>query len=103
MFGKSINDLGWCEFAKQLSCKSEWSGSFLYKVDRYFPSSKLCSSCGIKNITLKLSDTSWTCGSCNTLHDNRYVHLLKNILMVYAIIDSYLDKNVSYSLAWILN
>ncbi len=69
MFGKSINDLGWSEFVRQLSYKSEWYGSSLYKVDRDFPSSKLCSSCHIKNTTLRLSDTRWTCSSCNTLHD----------------------------------
>ncbi|WP_210372290.1 zinc ribbon domain-containing protein, partial [Borreliella garinii] len=32
-------------------------------------SSKLCSNCRIKNTTLKLSDTRWTCSGCNTLHD----------------------------------
>ncbi|MCD2349960.1 transposase, partial [Borreliella americana] len=69
MFGKSINDLGWSEFVRQLSYKSEWHRSSLYKVDRYFPSSKLCSSCNIKNTTLKLSNTRWTCNNCNTLHD----------------------------------
>ncbi|ACL34043.1 RNA-guided endonuclease TnpB family protein [Borreliella burgdorferi] len=69
MFGKSINDLGWSEFVRQLSYKSEWYGSSLYKVDRDFPSSKLCSSCHIKNTTLRLSDAKWTCSSCNTLHD----------------------------------
>ncbi|MCD2396748.1 transposase [Borreliella burgdorferi] len=41
----------------------------MYKVDKYFPSIKLCSSCHIKNTTLKLSDTRWTYSSCNTLHD----------------------------------
>ncbi|WP_418906462.1 RNA-guided endonuclease TnpB family protein (plasmid) [Borreliella turdi] len=69
MFGKSVNDLGWYEFVRQLSYKSEWYGSYLHKADRYFPSSKLCNNCGIKNTTLKLSDTRWTCSGCNTLHD----------------------------------
>ncbi|WP_418905346.1 RNA-guided endonuclease TnpB family protein (plasmid) [Borreliella turdi] len=69
MFGKSVNDLGWYEFVRQLSYKSEWYGSYLHKADRYFPSSKLCNNCSIKNTTLKLSDTRWTCNGCNTLHD----------------------------------
>ncbi len=69
MFGKSVNDLGWYEFVRQLSYKSEWYGSYLHKADRYFPSSKLCNNCGIKNTTVKLSDTRWTCSGCNTLHD----------------------------------
>ncbi len=54
MFGKSINDLGWYEFVRQLSYKSKWHGSSLHKVNRFFPSSKPCSSCHIKNTTLKL-------------------------------------------------
>nr|WP_233709450.1 hypothetical protein [Borreliella bavariensis] len=41
MFGKSVNALGWYEFVRQLSYKSEWPGFYLHKVDRYFPSSKL--------------------------------------------------------------
>ncbi len=41
MFGKSVNDLGWHEFVRQLSYKSDWSKSFLHKVDRYFLSRKL--------------------------------------------------------------
>ncbi|WP_420025567.1 RNA-guided endonuclease TnpB family protein (plasmid) [Borreliella yangtzensis] len=69
IFGKSVNDLGWYEFVRQLSYKSEWYGSYLHKADRYFPSSKLCNNCSIKNTTLKLSDTRWTCSGCNTLHD----------------------------------
>ncbi|WP_418906450.1 RNA-guided endonuclease TnpB family protein (plasmid) [Borreliella turdi] len=69
MFGKSVNDLGWYEFVRQLSYKSEWYGSYLHKADRYFPSSKLCNNCSIKNTTLNLSDTRWTCSGCNTLHD----------------------------------
>ncbi|WP_210372985.1 RNA-guided endonuclease TnpB family protein [Borreliella garinii] len=69
MFGKSVNDLGWYEFLRQLSYKSEWYGFYLHKADRYFPSSKLCNNCSIKNTTLKLSDTRWTCSGCNTLHD----------------------------------
>lgn len=47
MFGKSINDLGCYEFVRQLSCKSGLSGSYLHKVDRYFPSSKLYNNFGI--------------------------------------------------------
>lgn len=54
MFGKSINNWGWSEFVRQLPYKSEWYESPLYKVDKYFLSIKLYSSCHIKNTTLKL-------------------------------------------------
>lgn len=82
MFGKSVNDLGWHELARQFSYKSEWSKSYLHKVDRYFPSSKLYSNCHIKNTTLKLSDTRWACKSCNTLHD-RDIHAARNLKSYY--------------------
>lgn len=82
MFGKSINDLGQYEFVRRLSYKSEWHRSSLHKVDRYFPSSKLCSSYHIKNITLKLSDTRCTCSSCNTLHD-RDINATLNLKAYY--------------------
>ncbi|MBD3228332.1 MAG: transposase, partial [Candidatus Lokiarchaeota archaeon] len=36
----------------------------LILVDRYFPSSKLCSCCGYKNIGLELNDREWTCPKC---------------------------------------
>lgn len=69
MFGKSVNDLGWHEFVRQLSYKSDWSKSFLHKVDRYFLSRKLYNNWGIKNTTLKLSNIRWACNGCNILHD----------------------------------
>lgn len=82
MFGKSVNDLGWYEFVRQLSYKSEWYGFYLHQADRYFPSSKLCNNCSIKNTTLKLSDTRWTCSGCNTLHD-RDINAAPNLKNYY--------------------
>lgn len=43
--------------------------SSFHKVDRYFPSSKLCNNYDIKNTTLKLSNTRWTYSSFCTTHD----------------------------------
>ncbi len=39
------------------------------KVDRFYPSSKLCNACGHKNKALTLSDRKWRCIECNTEHD----------------------------------
>ena len=39
------------------------------KVDRFYPSSKLCNTCGHKNKALMLSDRKWRCIECNTEHD----------------------------------
>src|SRR5690625_6062301 len=43
---KSIADVSWNEFIRQLEYKSKWKGRTLVKVDRFYPSSQICSSCG---------------------------------------------------------
>ncbi len=53
-------------------------GVRIEKVDRFAPTSKLCSSCGTKNKELKLGDRVWTCGSCGAIHD-RDINAAKNI------------------------
>ena len=46
---KSIGDSGWSKFLTYLKYKAEWYGRTFIQVDRFFPSSKLCHSCGYKN------------------------------------------------------
>jgi putative transposase len=53
-------------------------GTVLKKIDRFFPSSKLCHVCGQKNTGLQLSDRQWTCEGCQTIHD-RDENAAKNI------------------------
>lgn len=65
---KSTHDAGIGEMMKQLEYKAEWAGIMIQKVDRFFPSSKLCSVCGYKNEDLTLSDREWTCRQCATDH-----------------------------------
>ena len=60
----AILDGGFYEFRRQLTYKCEWYGSLLTVVDRFYPSSKTCSSCGIKKMTLKLSERTFNCESC---------------------------------------
>jgi putative transposase len=61
---KYINDACWYDFVTKLTDKCVWYGRQLIKVDRYFPSSKICSSCEYKNNDLKLSDRKWKCSNC---------------------------------------
>src|SRR6266567_5011969 len=42
---KSISDVGWGEFVRQLEYKSQWYGHTLITLDRFYPSSKTCSAC----------------------------------------------------------
>ncbi len=63
-----ISDVSWFEFRRQLAYKTEWNGKNLIVISRFAPSSKMC-NCGVKNDSLKLSDRTWTCGSCGVTHD----------------------------------
>jgi len=78
-YGKSIGDLGWGMFTRQLEYKGKWYGCNINKIDRFFPSSKICSNCGHINNNLTLRDREWTCNSCSTHHD-RDVNAAINVL-----------------------
>jgi len=75
----SISDSGWGEFVRQLDYKCRWYGRNLVKIDRWFPSSKRCSSCGHIVEKMPLSIRSWQCPKCGTNHD-RDINAGKNIL-----------------------
>lgn len=66
-----ITDCAWGEFFRQLEYKSFKYGRTLVMVNRYFPSSKKCSTpnCHYKHNDLKLSDRIWTCPQCGHIHD----------------------------------
>ena len=77
---KSISDASWGEFRRQLTYKAEWYGKQLIVVDRFFPSSQLCSCCGTKwEGTKNLKVRKWTCPCCNTELD-RDTNAAVNIL-----------------------
>lgn len=67
-FRRSVADAGLGELRRQVTYKAERSYRVLVVVDRFFPSSKLCSACGHKNETLTLADRRWTCGACGATH-----------------------------------
>ena len=69
---KALQQQSLYEFTRKLTYKSKWNNIELRRVDRYFPSSKLCSDCGTKNSKLKLSDRQWVCIECGTIHDRDY-------------------------------
>lgn len=64
----SISDASWSEFVRQLEYKALWCGKKVIKIDRFFPSSKICSSCGLKVSSLPLSIREWDC-ECGAHHD----------------------------------
>jgi putative transposase len=77
---KSISDAAWSSFVDMLEYKCKWYGKMLVKINRFFPSSKTCSSCGFKQDKMPLNIREWTCPSCGCQHDrdlNASINILK--------------------------
>ncbi len=75
---KSISQSGWGMFLNFLEYKLKHKGGVLVEIDRFFPSSKLCSSCGHKYQDLQLFEREWTCEVCHAKHQ-RDDNAAKNI------------------------
>ena len=75
---RSILDQGFGEFRRQLEYKAARSGVTIVTADRFFPSTKRCSSCGFVLSTIPLAARSWTCPSCGAYHD-RDLNAAKNL------------------------
>ncbi|MFJ7099299.1 RNA-guided endonuclease InsQ/TnpB family protein [Streptomyces mirabilis] len=77
---RAISDAAWSDFRSMLEYKAQWYGREVIAIDRWFPSSKLCSVCGTLQDKMPLHVREWTC-DCGTIHD-RDVNAAKNILAV---------------------
>ncbi|MDJ0716223.1 MAG: RNA-guided endonuclease TnpB family protein [Prochloraceae cyanobacterium] len=75
---KAISDVGWGMFTNFLDYKLKEKGGKLLEIDRWFPSSKTCSSCLYQMNEMPLDVREWTCPSCGTHHD-RDENAAKNI------------------------
>nr|WP_205825615.1 RNA-guided endonuclease TnpB family protein [Microbispora catharanthi] len=75
---RAISDASWREMRAMLEYKAAWYGRELLVVDRWFPSSKLCSACGTLQRSLPLHVRKWRC-ACGAVHD-RDVNAAENIL-----------------------
>ena len=69
--GQSLLDVGagWGGLLLKIDYKLKRRGGRLVKIDRWFPSTKTCGDCGAIREGLTLSDRTWLCTACGTLHD----------------------------------
>lgn len=66
---KAISQAQWYMSRVFLQQQCEKLGIELRLAPRFYPSSKLCSNCGYKNVNLKLKDRSWECPNCHAVHN----------------------------------
>ena len=79
-FGKSVHDNAFGRFIEMLSYKLQSQGKYLVEVDKFYPSSQLCSVCGYQNKETKdISIREWICPHCGTRHD-RDINAAVNLL-----------------------
>ncbi|MFD0212440.1 RNA-guided endonuclease InsQ/TnpB family protein [Streptomyces hirsutus] len=75
---RAVSDAAWTQFRSMLEYKAQWYGREVIAVDRFFPSSRLCSACGALQSKMPLHVRTWTC-RCGITHD-RDVNAAKNLL-----------------------
>ena len=83
-FGKSVHDNGWGMFTEFLSYKLERAGKKLVRIDKWYPSSKICSCCGKLKKELKLEDRiySCTCGNQMNRDENAAINICREGLRI---------------------
>lgn len=76
---KSVHDAGWGQFLRFLEYKAARYGRVFAAVERFAPTSQVCSACGVKDGPKPLKVRKWTCGGCGRTHD-RDVNAARNVL-----------------------
>ena len=66
---RAFADAGLGELFRQFDYKTGWYGSQIVRADRWFPSSKFCSSCGVVKTKLPLTERTYECDSCGLVID----------------------------------
>ena len=80
---KSVSDASFAKFVNMIEYKASWYGRTVVKIDRFYPSTQICNSCGFQNTSLRgmkgLKVREWVCPECGEVHDRDY-NASRNIL-----------------------
>ena len=82
---QAMSDVSLGTFYSMLEYKCKWNDKYFVKIDRFFPSSKMCFNCGWINQDLTLNVREWFCPSCGEMHDrdfNASLNILKQGLKI---------------------
>jgi putative transposase len=66
---RAMNDVSFGTIRRQIEYKAKRYGTEIIIADRFYPSSRLCSTCGWYYKELSLNERSWQCACCQTRHD----------------------------------
>jgi putative transposase len=66
---RHIAGVGMAELRRQVEYKAQWAGVRVHVADRWYPSSKTCSGCGVVKAKLRLSERTYTCDACGLVCD----------------------------------
>ena len=69
LWGRKVSDLGFADFVKILKYVASKKGVKVVFIDKWYPSTRTCSTCGAVNETLNLRDRNWQCDDCGAVHD----------------------------------
>jgi putative transposase len=91
---QSISDVSWSEFRRQLEYKCKWKNKHFVVIDRFKPTTKVCSECGCIQ-EMKLSDRVFECKDCGLILDRDYNAAI-NILKLGCIKLDVSHKNIDF-------
>jgi len=84
---RSVHDAGWGTFLRVLTEKATEHGRELVVIDRFAPTSQVCSVCGVKDGPKPLHVRTWTCGGCGAVLDRDY-NAATNVMLAAGLAES---------------